>query len=107
MVQRIAEDFFGILALAGIDEQGDKLTITVNHPTTGNTQVEVTNTAANKRTVKEGWKFSSTSMSSTPNTAQLRRQYVCVLRAVVNDFAFTTSDYYFSQYFARSRVPSQ
>ena len=47
-----------ILALAGIDEQGDKLTITVNHPTTGNTQVEVTNTAANKRTVKEGWKSS-------------------------------------------------
>lgn len=58
MVQRIAEDFSGILALAGIDEKGDKLTITVNHPTTGNTQVEVTNTAANKRTVKAGWKSS-------------------------------------------------
>jgi hypothetical protein len=56
MVKRLAEDFSGILALVGIEEKGEVLTITVNHPTTGNMDVQVTNTQSNKRAVKAGWK---------------------------------------------------
>ena len=59
MIQRLAEDFSGLLALNDIDEKGDTLKITVNHPATGNTEVEVTNTPTNKAAVKaSGWKQS-------------------------------------------------
>jgi hypothetical protein len=56
MLTRIAEDFSGILTLAGIDSSGDKLTVTVNHPATGNEELEVTNTAANLREVRKVWR---------------------------------------------------
>ena len=56
MITRVAQDFPGILALAGIDETSEKLRVIVNHPATGNTEVEVTNTAANLREVRKVWR---------------------------------------------------
>lgn len=56
MIKRMAVDFSGILALAGVDEKGDTLTITINHPTTGNTDVVVINNGRNKRAVTQQWK---------------------------------------------------
>ena len=56
MINRMAEDFSGILALADIDEKGSTLAITVNHPAIGNAEVEVTNTPANRRAVKAVWR---------------------------------------------------
>ena len=56
MVRRMAQDFSGILALADVPERSGTLTITVNHPTTGNQVVTVTNNAANRATlVASGW----------------------------------------------------
>ena len=57
MVKRLAEDFSGILALSKVDENKDNtLTITVNDPIAGNTEVEVTNNPQNRAKVAKEWK---------------------------------------------------
>lgn len=54
MINRFAEDFAGILVLADIPVKGKKLKITINHPATGNSEVEVMNEVENRHTIK-GW----------------------------------------------------
>merc|ERR1712195_76385 len=57
MVKRLAEDFSGILALSKVDENKDNtLTITVNDPIAGNTEVEVTNNPQNRAKAAKEWK---------------------------------------------------
>lgn len=56
MIDRVAEDFAGILNLANVDVEGNTLKITINHPATGNKEVKVTNTGANRKAVKTVWR---------------------------------------------------
>lgn len=57
MVERLAEDFSGIMAISGIPEH-NHLSLTINHPSTGNEVVQVKNNQHNRQQVRNSWEDS-------------------------------------------------
>jgi hypothetical protein len=66
MVRRLAVDFSGILAISGVPEH-NTMTLTVNHPASGNVDVQATNNAANTRQVQKQWRAAYSTQDFNPD----------------------------------------